>query len=84
MQENNLICSICNKIIKSREEATYQGKDIITKKDKYRHRSCSPHGIIRKSRGHWQINPKTRVKESDKIYNRNKSKQKFLKEQKEL
>ena len=34
----------------------------------------------KKSRGIWLINPKTRIKKSKKIYERNKEKLKFLKE----
>lgn len=79
MQSNNLICYICKKIIENIEEASYIGKDITTGKEKYRHRKCSPKGLKTKSREQWYRNPKTQIKESDKIYDRNKEKRKLKK-----
>ena len=38
----------------------------------------------KKIRQTWEINPKTKVKQSKKKYNRNKEKQSFIKEQKNV
>jgi len=76
----DIICYVCKKVIKNREEASYVGKDDITGKPKYRHPKCSPHGLQSRPRQQWYRNPKTQVKDSDKIYDRNKEKRKFKKD----
>lgn len=81
MISNDIFCYVCNQVIKNREEASYIGKDDITGKDKFRHRrNCSPHGLKSRPREQWYINPKTKIKKSDKIYDRNKDKANFRKE----
>jgi len=80
MQNNDILCYICHRVIKNREEASLVGKDIITGKEKYRHRTCSPHGLPSRPRNQWKINPKTKIKESAKIYNRKKAKLRFKKD----
>lgn len=81
MHNNQLICYVCHEEIRQIEKATYIGKDLVTQKPIYRHRKCSPLGLpASKERQSWSINPKTKVKESSKIYNRNKEKRKIKKE----
>ncbi|UNH58534.1 hypothetical protein [Bacillus phage vB_BsuS_PJN02] len=46
-------------------------------KSKKRNKKPKRIGEMTNSRGEWQINPVTRVKESNKKYNRNKEKQKI-------
>ena len=85
MIENKLICYVCNQEIKTREEAVYIGKDKFTQKELLRHRKCSPLGLEQsKIRRTQNINPKTKIKESDTKYNRNKDKQKLRKEMKDI
>lgn len=80
MPINKLICYICNCEIDA-DNVSYVGKD-LNGKEKYRHRKCSSK-LEHKPfdyRKVWKIKPVTKIKDSDKIYNRNKEKQKFKKE----
>jgi len=77
------LCFICKKEIKDdlcdTDKVIYIGKDVIKDKKVYRHIKCM-YINIKKSRKTWLINPKTKVKSSDKIYDRNKEKEKFRKD----
>lgn len=84
MHVNILLCHICKKPIKEHknnyDKVVYVGKDIITGKKLYRHKRCKYDFKKVKERKFWKINPRTRIKESGKKYNRKKEKERFRKE----
>ena len=83
MINNTLTCYVCKKEIKNEKDCISIGKDLVTQKELHRHPKCKPGLPNMKVRKKWTINPKTKIKQSDKIYNRKKAKQQFRKDLKE-
>ncbi len=82
MYNNEIYCSICNKIINDFDDVIFVGKDIITGKEIYKHIDCKEK-IKTKYRREWNRSPVTKIKYSDKLFDRRKDKQKFRKEMEE-